>query len=76
MKRFRFLFILLAAMALSLQAVGQETSLPVKKPDLPQRSVGMTNEITLQQVDDALQKEGDAKGLYFNFEEPSLYGEV
>ena len=63
-------------MALSLQAVGQETSLPVKKPDLPQRSVGMTNEITLQQVYDALQKEGDEKGLYFNFEDPSLYGEI
>src|SRR6056297_1998479 len=76
MKRLHFIPILLAAMALMHPAAGQETELPVKKPDLPQQSMGMTNEITLQQVYDALQKEGDEKGLYFNFEDPSLYGEI
>ena len=50
--------------------------LPVKKPDLPQRSVGMTNEITLDQVYDALEKEGNEKGLILDFENSSLEGRI
>ncbi|MBS3806202.1 MAG: metallophosphoesterase family protein [Bacteroidales bacterium] len=50
--------------------------LPVKKPDLPRRSVGMTNEITLDQVYEALQKEGNEKGLFLDFGNPALQGKI
>jgi len=51
-------------------------NLPVKKPDMPQRSVGMTNEITLEQVYDALQQEGDERGLFLDFDQPALQGKI
>lgn len=75
--RVGFLFGLVALVAgiFSFPQV-QGQNLPVKKPDMPQRSVGMTNKITLQQVYDALQKEGNGQGLVIDFENDAIRGSI